>query len=76
MLLPGIVVFSMALIYQLSASLMIFRRVHLTLFKKISDSFGKALGQYLRTSLKYLIITFIAAVIDAALWVCLSGLFF
>lgn len=75
-LLPGIAVFAMALIYELNAALGIFRRLYLTLFGKAKRDFREPVRMYLKSSLKYLIITFAAAVVDAALWIGLAGLFF
>ena len=75
-LLPGIVISGMALIYELNAALGIFNTVCRALFKKAKAGFREPLRLYLRSGLKYLIVTFFAAVIDAVLWVSLAGLFF
>ena len=75
-LLPGIVISGVALIYQLNAALDIFRCVCRALFSRAQAGFREAVRLYLRSGLKYLIVTFFAAVIDAVLWVSLAGLFF
>ena len=74
-LLPGIVMFSMALVYQLDGAFGIFRGMLAALFSKQAE-FRPSLAGYLKRGLKYLVITFSASLLDMILWTCLSGLFF
>ena len=76
-LLPGIVVFSMALIYELGSAYHMYLKILKSLFSKACGSFFKdALREYSRRSLRYLAASLAAALIDTALWACLAGLFF
>lgn len=75
-LLPGIIISAMVLIYELNAALGIFMKVCRKLFGKTTVDFREPLRLYLKSSFKYLVITFFAAVTDTVLWVGLAGLFF
>lgn len=75
-LLPGIVISATVLIYELNASLMFYISMCRKLFKKTSTDFREPIRLYMRRSLRYLIVTFIAALTDTVLWVGLAGLFF
>ena len=75
-LLPGIVISGAALVYELGAAFDIFRSVWRSLFSKEKQDFRESVRLYLKSGLKYLVITFIASVTDAVLWVGLAGLFF
>lgn len=75
-LLPGIIIFSMALIYQLSSAYYMFKRFFFMIIGKTKHAFKEPFKKYLKSALKYLAVTFGASVLDAALWMCLAGLFF
>ncbi len=71
-LLPGIVLFSLTLVNQLASSYNITRVFAVTLFRdnRLDRS---AIRSYLFKSLKYLLLTVAAAVLDTVLWLVLSG---
>jgi hypothetical protein len=65
----------MALVYELSLSFGIFRRMASALFTSNKYGFRDAFAYFLRNSLRYLVVTFGASVLDALLWSVLAGLF-
>jgi len=74
-LLPGIFLFSMALIYQSAVSFNLFKNLYKSLFSKQEYNFKIPVGKYLQHSLKYLLISLFAAVTDMVLWCVFSGMF-
>ena len=74
-LLPGIFLFSMALIYQSAFSYNIFKKLIKCLFAKQEVSFSVSAKIYLQQSFRYLLFTLFSAVLDMVLWFVLSGLF-
>ena len=74
-LLPGAVLFSLALVYQLGGAFGLFRKMLAALFSGDAE-FKPALSSYLKRGLQYLLITFSASLLDMILWTCLAGLFF
>ncbi len=75
-ILPGALLFSFALIYELSSAYYMFRRLFGSVFLKNSVGFKEPLKKYTKRGLKYLIVTFAASLIDTALWQGLAGIFF
>ena len=75
-LLPGIVISCVALVYELGVSLSVFLSILRNVLGRTSGGLKETLGRYLKSSLRYLIITFAASVIGSVLWVGLAGLFF
>lgn len=74
-LLPGIFLFSMALIYQSAVSYNIFKNLYKSLFSKQEFNFRIPAGKYLQHSFKYLLMSLFSAVLDMVLWCVFSGLF-
>jgi len=74
-LLPGIVVFSVALVYELSAAYCLFKHLLRVLSGKTKSGFKEQFRLYLKSGLKYLALSFAAAVTDAVLWIGLAGVF-
>ncbi len=75
-LLPGIIIFSLALIYELSSAYYMFKRFCFMITGKTKRAFKEFFINYLKSALKYLAITFAAAVLDTVLWMLLANLFF
>ena len=75
-LLPSIAISCVALVYELGVSLSVFRSILQNVLGRTSGGLKATLGRYLKSSLRYLIITFTASVIGSVLWVGLAGLFF
>lgn len=75
-LLPSIAISCVALVYELGVSLSVFRSILQNVLGRTSGGLKSTLGRYLKSSLRYLIITFTASVIGSVLWVGLAGLFF
>ena len=74
-LLPGIFLFSMALIYQSAFSYNIFKKLCKSLFSKQEHSFKTSAVLYMQQSFKYLLLTLFSAVLDMLLWCVFAGLF-
>lgn len=74
-ILPGVFVFSMVLVHQLSACYCIFKKLFLNLIKGRNYPFKEALGIFFKKSLRYLIWALIASFADALLWCVFAGLF-
>lgn len=74
-LLPGIFLFSMALIYQSACSYNISKKLYKSLFSSQVHSFKAPAKIYLQQSFRYLLLTVFSAVIDMVLWWVLTGLF-
>lgn len=74
-LLPGVCLFSMALVYELCASLDIYKRFMRALTKGVVTGLKSAFRLYLKKSAGYLITALFASVLDVLLWYALSGLF-
>lgn len=74
-LLPGIFLFSMALIYQSAVSFNLFKNLYKSLFSRQEYNFRIPAGKCLQHSLKYLLISLFAAVLDMVLWCVFSGMF-
>lgn len=74
-LLPGICLFCLALVYQLRASLDMYRITARYLFKHCSGSYKKELRIYFRKSVIYLAAALVASVLDVILWFSLSGIY-
>lgn len=74
-LLPGIFLFSMALVYQSSSSYYISKKILVTLFRKEEYSIGYPLKIYFKKSLVYLLCALLASLLDMALWFTFAGLF-
>ncbi len=74
-LLPGIFLFSMALVYQCATSLSLNKRLVKKLYSADSFSFKSPTMLYLQHSFKYLLISLFSAIIDMALWGLFGGLF-
>lgn len=74
-LLPGIFLFSMALIYQSSASYNIFKKLYKSLFSKQEYTFSAPAKIYLLQSFRYLLLTLFSAILDMVLWCVFAGLF-
>lgn len=74
-LLPGIFLFSMALIYQSACSYILFKKLYKSLLSKQELSFIAPMKIYFQQSFKYLLLTLFSAVIDMILWYVFAGLF-
>ncbi len=74
-LLPGIILFSIALVNQLASSYNIYARIMSVLLKRNRFGFRDAFRLYLTQSLYCLLISFGAAAVDVLLWCVFAGLF-
>lgn len=74
-ILPGVFVFTMILVYELSAGLSFNKKMLLNILKGNTYPLKGALTAFLKRSLKYLAGSLAAALGDAVLWFLLSGLF-
>lgn len=74
-LLPGIILFSLILVYQSSISLNISKRLCKSLFSGEDFPFSAPFKMYLQRSLVYLLGALLAAVLDMSLWFTFAGLF-
>lgn len=74
-LLPGIILFSIALVNQLTSSYNIYVRIMSALLKRNRYGFRDAFRLYLTQSLYCLLLALGAAVIDVLLWCVFAGLF-
>ena len=74
-LLPGIILFSIALVNQLASSYNVYVRILSALLKRNRYGFRDALRLYLTQSLYCIMLALGAAVIDVLLWCVFAGLF-
>lgn len=74
-ILPGVFLFSLALIYELSACYSINKKIIINLVKGKAYPLKGALSAFFRKSVKYLLAALIASAVDAILWVLFAGLF-
>ena len=74
-LLPGIILFSVALVNQLTSSYNVYVRIMSALLKRNRYGFRDAFRLYLAQSLYSLLLALGAAVIDVLLWCVFAGLF-
>lgn len=74
-LLPGIFIFSMALIYQSAYSCNLFKKLFKSLFAKQELNFSASVKIYLQQSFTNLLLTLFAAILDMVLWYIFAGLF-
>lgn len=74
-LLPGILVFSMVLVYMSSSSYNIFKRLCKSLFSKGDNYFSASLKIYFQKSFLYLLLSLFSALLDMILWCLFAGLF-
>ena len=72
-LLPGMLVFTAALVVQLCASCEVYRRMMIVLFCGRGAGFGDHLRLYLRKSAAALLLSLGAAAADSLLWIALAG---
>lgn len=75
LLLPGIILFCVALVNQLASSYNIYVKMLTVLLKRNRYGFRDAFRLYLAQSLYCLLLAFGAAVIDVLLWCVFAGLF-
>lgn len=74
-ILPGVFIFGMILVNELSAGLSIYKKVFLNLFRGRNYPLKGAFKMFMKKSLKNLLFTFGASVLDAVLWFLFAGLF-
>lgn len=74
-LLPGIFLFSMALVYQSSLSFNLGKRLVYKLYSRDEFSFKSSTKIYLQRSFLYFLFTLFASVVDMSLWGLFGGLF-
>lgn len=74
-ILPGVFVFTMILVFELSAGLSVYKKIFKNILKENAYPVKGALAVFLKKSLKNLARTLGVAAGDAVLWFLLSGLF-
>lgn len=74
-MLPGIIIFSLAFVFELASAFNIFRSLLASLFSKSQRVFKPPFSAFLKNSLKFFAVSFGASVVDALLWLGLAGAF-
>ncbi len=74
-LVPGLLVFTAALVWQLCSSCEVYRRLLSVLFIRNSIGFSECFRLYVIRSAKSLVIALCAALIDSLLWIAFAGAF-
>ncbi len=74
-ILPGVFVFSIALIYELSACFSINKKILINLVKGKAYPLKGALASFFRKSVKYFAAALVASALDAVLWMLFAGFF-
>ncbi len=74
-ILPAVFVFSIALIFELSACFSVNKNIIINIVKGKTYPFKGAVFAFLKKSIKYFLAAFAASVLNAVLWVLFAGLF-
>lgn len=74
-ILPGVFVFALILVHELSAGVSIYKKIFQNLFKERNYNIKGALSMFMKKSLKNLLFTLIVSAGDAVIWFLFAGLF-
>jgi hypothetical protein len=74
-ILPGVFVFALILVHELSAGISIYKKVFQNLFKERNYNIKGSLSMFMKKSLKNLLFTLIVSAGDAVIWFLFAGLF-